>query len=157
MHRRLSEADSEKLANELAGLERLSGEKLNQHFKSMYRADPPPRMRRALLIQALAYRLQEKALGGLRPAIRRLLASAADDAAARLELPRFIERRAGRPPLVAGEKHSTARAQFYGGMFVAKLAALVVAILLRWAAAQHRAERIALGAEYPRHIPYRPA
>jgi hypothetical protein len=59
MHRRLSEADSEKLANELTGLERLSGEKLNQHFKIMYRADPPPRMRRALLIQALAYRLQE--------------------------------------------------------------------------------------------------
>ena len=72
MHRRLSEADSEKLANELAGLEELSGEKLNQHFKIMYRADPPPRMRRALLIQALAYRLQEKALGGLRPATRRL-------------------------------------------------------------------------------------
>ena len=83
MHRRLSEVDAEKLANELAGLERLSGEKLNQHFKIMYRADPPPRMRRALLIQALAYRLQEKALGGLRPATRRLLASAADDAAAR--------------------------------------------------------------------------
>ena len=93
MHRRLSEADSEKLANELAGLERLSGEKLNQHFKIMYRADPPPRMRRALLIQALAYRLQEKALGGLRPATRRLLASAADDAAARRTMPEARERK----------------------------------------------------------------
>ena len=60
MHRKLSEADSEKLANELAGLGRLSGEKLNQHFKIMYRADPPPRMRRALLIQALAYRCRKK-------------------------------------------------------------------------------------------------
>jgi hypothetical protein len=83
MHRRLSEADSEKLANELAGLGQLSDEKLNQHFKIMYRADPPLRMRRALLIQALAYRLQEKALGGLKPATRRLLASVADDATAR--------------------------------------------------------------------------
>ena len=93
MLRRLSEADSEKLANELAGLERLSGEKLNQHFKIMYRADPPPRMRRALLIQALAYRLQEKALGGLRPATRRWLASAADAAAARRTVPEARERK----------------------------------------------------------------
>ena len=68
MHRKLSETDSERLANELASLQRLSDEKLNQHFKIMYRADPPPRMRRALLIQALAYCMQEKALGGLKPA-----------------------------------------------------------------------------------------
>jgi hypothetical protein len=73
MRRKLSEAGSEKLANELTGLGRLSGEKLNQHFKIMYRTDPPPRMRRALLIQALPYRLQEKALSGLKPATRRLL------------------------------------------------------------------------------------
>ena len=92
MHRRLSEADSEKLANELAGLERLSGEKLNQHFKIMYRADPPPRMRRALLIQALAYRMQEKALGGLKPATQRSLARAADDATARRTLRTARER-----------------------------------------------------------------
>jgi hypothetical protein len=83
MRRKLSEADSEELASELTGLQRLSGEQLNQHFKLMYRADPPPRMRRAQLIQALAYRLQKKALGGLKPATRRSLASAADDAAAR--------------------------------------------------------------------------
>ncbi len=57
MHRRLSEADSEKLANELTSLQRLSDEKLNQHFKIMYRADPPQRMRRSLLIQALACRM----------------------------------------------------------------------------------------------------
>ena len=86
MRRKLSEADSEKLANELTGLGRLSDEKLNQHFKIVYRADPPQRMRRALLIQALAYRLQEQALGGLKPATRRLLASVADDATARRTL-----------------------------------------------------------------------
>ena len=40
-------------------------------------------MRRPLLIQALAYRMQEKTLGGLKPATRRLLASVADDATAR--------------------------------------------------------------------------
>jgi hypothetical protein len=80
MHRRLSEADWEKLANELTGLGRLSDEKLTQLFKIMYLADPPPRTRRSLLIQALAYRMQEKAMGGLKPATRRLLASVAYDA-----------------------------------------------------------------------------
>jgi hypothetical protein len=92
MRRKLSEADSEKLANELAGLQRLTGEKLNQQFKITYRADPPPRMRRALLIQALAYRLQEKALGGLKPATQRSLARAADDAMARRTLHTARER-----------------------------------------------------------------
>src|SRR5258708_1795936 len=93
MHRRLSEADWEKLANELTGLQRLSGEKLNRHFKIMYRTDPPPRMRRALLIQALAYRMQEKALGGLKPATRRSLASAADDATSRRARPVACKRK----------------------------------------------------------------
>jgi hypothetical protein len=97
MHRKLSEADSQKLANELTGLSRLSDEKLNGHFKITYRADPPPRMRRALLIQALAYRLQEKALGGLKPATRRLLASIADDAAARLRATQVARERKIKP------------------------------------------------------------
>jgi hypothetical protein len=50
-------------------------------------------MRRALLIQALAYRLQEKALGGLKPATRRLLARIASDAAARRTLHAARERK----------------------------------------------------------------
>ena len=37
MRRKLSEADPEKLASELTGLQRLRGEKLNQHFKIIYR------------------------------------------------------------------------------------------------------------------------
>ena len=45
----------------------------------MYGSDPPDRIRRPLMIQALAYRLQEQALGGLKPATRRLLCSVADD------------------------------------------------------------------------------
>jgi hypothetical protein len=40
-------------------------------------------LRRSLLVRALAYRLQEKALGGLKSTTRRLLASVADDTTAR--------------------------------------------------------------------------
>jgi hypothetical protein len=43
---------------------------------------PPPRVSRSLLLQAIAYRLQEKTLGGLKPSIRRLLQQVATDAAA---------------------------------------------------------------------------
>ncbi len=49
----------------------------------MFGSDPPARLRRPLLIQALAYRLQEKAFGGLRPATRRVLESLAGDPNAR--------------------------------------------------------------------------
>jgi len=93
MRRKLSETDCKQLANELAGLQLLSDEKLNQQFKITYRADPPPRMRRPLLIQALAYRMQEKAQGGLKPATRRLLTSIADDATVRRARPVARERR----------------------------------------------------------------
>ena len=49
----------------------------------MFGADPPPKLRSSLMVQAIAYRLQEKALGGLKPATLRLLERIADDAAAR--------------------------------------------------------------------------
>jgi hypothetical protein len=61
----------------------LSEENLNDHFRRVYGVEPPARMRRPLLIRAVAYRVQEKALGGLKPATRRLLASAANDATER--------------------------------------------------------------------------
>jgi hypothetical protein len=52
----------------------------------MFGADPPPKLRSSLLVQGIAYRLQEKALGGLKPATLRLLQRIADDAAARRRL-----------------------------------------------------------------------
>jgi hypothetical protein len=49
-------------------------------------ADPPPKLRSSLLVQGIAYRLQEKAFGGLKPATLRLLERIADDAAARQQV-----------------------------------------------------------------------
>ena len=83
MRRRLSESQAAKLAQDLGGLSQFSEETLNDHFRRLYGVEPPARMRRPLLISAIAYRQQEKALGGLKPATRRLLASVAADAAAR--------------------------------------------------------------------------
>src|SRR5580692_8188361 len=99
MQRRLSEAQSEKLAQDLAQLPHLSGDRLNDHLLRLYGVAPPARLRRPLLIRAIAYQLREKALGGLKPATRRLLASVADASTARrtVQVPaeRKIKRSAG--------------------------------------------------------------
>jgi hypothetical protein len=73
----------EKLAQDLTQLPHLSGDRLNDHLRRLYGVAPPARLRRPLLIRAIAYQLQEKALGGLKPATRRLLASVADASTAR--------------------------------------------------------------------------
>jgi hypothetical protein len=72
--------DPKDLRRTLAELSSLNSEKLNDRWSTLYGGDPPARLRRPLMIQALAYRLQENALGGLKPATRRLLQRIAGDA-----------------------------------------------------------------------------
>jgi hypothetical protein len=48
----------------------------------LFGVDPPPKPCSSLLVQAIANWLEEKALGGLKPATLRLLERIADDAAA---------------------------------------------------------------------------
>lgn len=55
----------------------LKEDQLAQQRLSLFGADPPSRLRHLLMIQALAYRLQEKVAGGLKPVTRRLLAEVA--------------------------------------------------------------------------------
>jgi hypothetical protein len=83
MRQKLSEAEVARLARDLADLAQLNEEDLNDHFRRLYGVEPPAQIRRSLLIRAIAYRLQEKTLGGLKPATRRLLANLAADATAR--------------------------------------------------------------------------
>ena len=66
MRRRLSETQAERLAQDLADLAYLNEASLNDHFRCLYGVEPPARLRQPLLIQALAYRMQEKAMGGLK-------------------------------------------------------------------------------------------
>ena len=74
--------DPKDLPRALAELSSLDSRKLNDRWRALYGGDPPARLRHNLMIQALAYRLQEKALGGLKPATRRLLQRIAGDARA---------------------------------------------------------------------------
>ena len=75
--------DPQKLASELEQLRELNSEELRERWQTLFGAEPPPKLRSSLMVQGITYRLQEKALGGLKPATVRLLERIADDAAAR--------------------------------------------------------------------------
>jgi hypothetical protein len=81
--RKASDIEREKLSAEIAGLELLDLNQLRAHWKFLYEIEAPPHLSRDWLRRAVAYRIQENALGGLKPAIRRLLERVAEGARVR--------------------------------------------------------------------------
>jgi Protein of unknown function (DUF2924) len=79
MKRNSSRSGTRSLADELAELRGLDLTALKQRWRVFYRTEAPVHIGRALLLQAVAYRLQERVLGGLKPSTRRLLERAAED------------------------------------------------------------------------------
>jgi hypothetical protein len=79
MKRRVSSTTSV-LVHEIAALRQATQADLKERWRVLYRTEPPRRISRDLLIRALAYRIQERTLGGLKPSTRRLLAKVAADA-----------------------------------------------------------------------------
>ncbi len=73
----ISPKENDRSQNELDSLRALKPDQLAERWRELYGTAMPARLRRSLIIQALAYRLQEKAIGGLKPATRRLLETAA--------------------------------------------------------------------------------
>jgi hypothetical protein len=93
-----ADRDPEKLASELQQLRGLNSIQIRERWRTLFGAEPPPKLRFSLLVQGIAYRLQEKALGGLKPATLRLLERIADDATTRRQAsptPEKIRLRAG--------------------------------------------------------------
>ena len=64
--------NAEMLSAEIALLESLNVDQLRARWESLYETEAPRRFSRDLLIRAVAYRMQEQVLGGLKPATRRL-------------------------------------------------------------------------------------
>ena len=90
MRRSLRNGESKNLAAEIESLRALNPAELDQRWKILFGSNRPSRLCGSLLTQALAYRLQEKAIGGLKPSTRRLLEHSAQNASARgaaVELP----------------------------------------------------------------------
>jgi hypothetical protein len=64
----------------LARLKSCSITELKQQWRTFYGSAPPHRISRELLMRAVAYRIQERVYGGLKPSTRRLLIRLADQA-----------------------------------------------------------------------------
>jgi hypothetical protein len=82
MKRKISASPSA-LVREIEELQEATSVNLKERWRTLYGTEPARRISRDLLIRALAYRIQEKALGGLKPSARRLLTKVAADASAR--------------------------------------------------------------------------
>ncbi|RJF88875.1 DUF2924 domain-containing protein [Oleomonas cavernae] len=65
----------------IAALDTLDAEALKQRWRELYGRDAPYKARADFLRRGLAYRLQENAFGGLKPALARRLARIAEEAA----------------------------------------------------------------------------
>ena len=70
------------LAVDLAALDDLSLNELKERWSDLFGSAPPSGMSRNILVRAIAYRIQERALGGLDRSTRRRLDRAAADLAA---------------------------------------------------------------------------
>ena len=68
---------TDQMAASLAALQSLSNDDLRRRWTEVSRRSPPKHTSRDMLLRGLAYRLQEKALGGLKPATRRRLSKLA--------------------------------------------------------------------------------
>ena len=75
-----SHIESNELCGELAQLPALSAEQLKDRWRTLYGIEPPPRISEDLLRRAVAYRIQERALGSIKTSTRRLLQRIAKEA-----------------------------------------------------------------------------
>ena len=81
MKRRSPAIGREALVAEIASLSKLGVDQLRARWKAMFGNAPSRDIGRSFLTRAIAYRLQEKACGGLKPATQRMLSEFAYDGA----------------------------------------------------------------------------
>jgi hypothetical protein len=81
MKRRSWAVDREGLATEIAGLSKLGTDELRERWKAICGKAPSREIGRSFLTRAIAYDLQERTYGGLKPSTDRLLSHAVEEAA----------------------------------------------------------------------------
>ena len=77
MTHKLPKTGPEKLAQELKDLGTRGDHDLKERWCNLYGTEPPGKIHRSLLIPAIAFRMQENALGALKPSVRRHLMNVA--------------------------------------------------------------------------------
>ena len=71
---------SQGLQAEISDLPTLEIDELREKWAALFGFDPSPLLGRSFMIRSIAYRLQEKRLGGLKPSIQSLLDQVCDAA-----------------------------------------------------------------------------
>ncbi len=74
-----SSLNTRRLASELEGIPALDRNALIAKWRTLYGTEPPVGVRNNFLMHAIAHRMQEQELGGVKPATRRFLEKAAED------------------------------------------------------------------------------
>lgn len=74
-----SQREPGEICSEIARVFELEVSELKDRWRAEYRNEPPPRSSKKFLISAIAYKIQERAFGGLKPSVIRLLEHAAQD------------------------------------------------------------------------------
>ena len=70
--------DYDRLAREIEHLLEFDEATLRRRWAMLFKADPSPNFGRLLMVRSIAYRLQEKTLGGLKKSAERLLDQISD-------------------------------------------------------------------------------
>jgi hypothetical protein len=81
MNHGISQVQRERLVEHLRDLGTQSDEELKERWRHLYGTEPPRSIHRSLLIPAIAHRMQQHALGGLKASARRHLMRVARGAA----------------------------------------------------------------------------
>jgi hypothetical protein len=100
-------SEIERIEAELEILPELSARQLDERWRELFETPRPERLYGPLLIGVLAYRLQEKAFGGIKPATRRLLRRVAGLPAERRSLDRLTRPRLKPGAVLLREWHGT--------------------------------------------------
>src|SRR5277367_3443247 len=79
MRQRALVPDRDALSAEIAGLSKAGIKDLRERWKTLCGKEPSGCIGRSLLIQVIAYRLQEEAFGGLKPSAQQILDRVCDD------------------------------------------------------------------------------
>jgi hypothetical protein len=66
------------LSHQITALLEMTLKELKERWRSIYKCAPPGRSSKKLLVSAIAYRMQEQVLGGLKPSVRTMLERVAE-------------------------------------------------------------------------------
>lgn len=76
----MAKVDAEALEQELGRLPDLSVDELRDRWRDLYGRDPPPKIGKPIMVRAVAYGMQVRVYGGLKPETKRLLRRVAEEA-----------------------------------------------------------------------------